>query len=140
MGISFLVTHRGNPVEGAFVTVDVSEGNLSQYGASTFPDGTQRVKYTAPLVYENLTVSAHATATKFGFPEGESTVQFNVVSSSDSQKVSSQSTFSLTKYWIYIVLILVLILINIIIIVIRIKKRNKKSMENSSDSNEALDK
>jgi outer membrane protein assembly factor BamB len=140
MGISFLVTHRGNPVEGAFITVDISFGNLSQYGASTFPDGTQRVKYTAPLVHENHTVSAHATATKFGFPEGESTVEFTVISSGSSQKVSSQSTFSLSKYWYYLVLISVLLIINIIILVIRFKKRKKNDPQNKSDSNEKSDK
>lgn len=139
MGISFLITHRGNPIEGAFVTVDVSSGNLSQLGASTFPDGTQRIKYTAPLVHENLTVSAHATATKFGFPEGESTVEFTVTSSGASQKVSSQSTFSLSKYWIYMVLILVLILINIILLIIRFNKRKKNTPGNKSDSNENSD-
>jgi outer membrane protein assembly factor BamB len=133
MGISFLVTNRGVPVEGAFVTVDVTLGNLSQFGASTFPDGTQRIKYTAPEVHENVTVSAHATATKYGFPDGESSISFTIVPSSSYGKVSSQSGFSLVKYGFNLGLILILIIVNLIIIVVRFRKRKVRTDDVDSD-------
>ncbi len=126
MGISFLVTYRGTPVEGAFFNVDVSEGNLSQYGASTFPDGTQRIKYTAWDVEENTTITIHATVTKFGYPESESWAQFTVESPSSYGKVSSGSTFSLSKYWVYIILIGILIAVNIMIFIVNIRKRSNQ--------------
>jgi outer membrane protein assembly factor BamB len=123
MGISFLVTFRGYPVEGAFINVEVSEGNLSQYGASTFPDGTQRIKFTAPVSDANITVSAIATATKYGYPDGKSETQFTVEPATSYANVKSEDTFSLAKYWLYLVLIVILITINIIMVIIHVKKK-----------------
>jgi outer membrane protein assembly factor BamB len=133
MGISFLVTHNGDPVEGAFVNVEVSEGELSQSGASTFPDGSQRIKYTSPLASGNLTVTAHATATKFGYEDGESEVQFTVVPASSYSDVGSGDTFSLESYWPYLVLIVGLIAVNMVIIILRVKKGKSESGNNESE-------
>jgi outer membrane protein assembly factor BamB len=72
MGISFVVTYRDKPVEGAFINVEVNLGNLSQNGASTFGDGSQRIKYTSSEVTQNTTVTVYARATKSGYPEGNS--------------------------------------------------------------------
>jgi outer membrane protein assembly factor BamB len=126
MGISFLVTYRGAPIEGAFINVDVSEGNLSQQGASTFPDGSQRIKYTAPVLEENTTITVHASVTKFGYPVGESWVQFIVEPPSSYGKVGSGSTFSLSRYWFYITLIGILIAINVIIFIVNARKRREQ--------------
>lgn len=136
MGISFLITYRGTPIEGAFINVDVSEGNLSQYGASTFPDGTQRIKYTAWKVEENTTITIHATVTKFGYPEGESWAQFTVEAPSSYGKVSSSSTFSLSRYWFYITLIGILIAINVIIFIVNARKR--RNQENKIETNKEV--
>ncbi len=141
MGITFLVTYGDEPIEGAFITVEVSEGDLSQQGASTFPDGTQRIKYTAPEVKENLTVTIHASVTKFGYPEGESSVQFIVEPSSSYGKVGSSSMFSLSKYWPYIAAIVALIAFNAVIIFYRVRKGKGKEnkVENESEKEEVLE-
>ncbi len=136
MGISFLVTYRDAPVEGAFFNVDVSEGNLSQYGASTFPDGTQRIKYTAWNVEENTTITIHATVTKFGYPEGESWAQFTVEAPSSYGEVSSGSTFSLSRYWVYITLIGIFIAVNLIIFILSVRKRGYE--ENKTDKSKEV--
>jgi outer membrane protein assembly factor BamB len=129
MGISFVVTYRDLPIEGAFINVDVSYGNLSQQGASTFPDGSQRIKYTAPEVEENTTIIVYAKATKFGYPEAESSAQFVVEPPSSYGKLGSGSTFSLSRYWFYIMLIGILIVINAIIFVMNIRKRRNQESE-----------
>jgi outer membrane protein assembly factor BamB len=136
MGISVLVTYRGVPLEGAFVNFHVTAGNLSQQGASTFPDGTQRIKYTAPEVEENVTVTVTAAATKYGYSESESTSQFTVEPSSVYGDVGSSSTFSLAKYWIYLTIIGLLIAVNAAFIVIRYKKSKKKGNETEEDTRE----
>ncbi|UCE75210.1 MAG: PQQ-binding-like beta-propeller repeat protein [Methanomassiliicoccales archaeon] len=124
MGISFLVTYRDEPMEGAFIKVDVTHGTLWQGGASTFSDGTQRIKYTAPDADENLTVTLHATVTKSGYPEIESSAQFIVEPSSSYEDIGSGSVLSITKYWAYIFAIGALIAVNVILIVVRGKKGN----------------
>ncbi len=133
MGLSFLVTYRNRPVEGAFINVEVDLGNLSQSGASTFGDGSQRIKYTSSEVSQNTTVTVYAKATKSGYPQGNSTAQFVIEPPSSYKQVSSGSTFSLSKYWLYILLILVLIAINVLIIIIGIRKRNKIKEEHERD-------
>jgi outer membrane protein assembly factor BamB len=125
MGISLIVTYRGQPVEGAFITIDVDFGDLSQQGASTFPDGSQRIKYTAPSVDENTSVTVHARVTKFGYPDGESWERFVVEPPSTYGKVSTSSMFSLSKYWVYIGVLGTLIAINVVIVVLNAKKRRK---------------
>jgi outer membrane protein assembly factor BamB len=133
MGISFVVTYRGKPVEGAFINFDVDFGNLSQSGASTFGDGSQRIKYTAPFVSQNTTVTVYAKATKSGYPEGNSTAQFVVEPHTSYEDVKSGSTFSLSKYWIYIIAIFGLILLNVIIVIIGTRKRNRVREETKID-------
>lgn len=133
MGISFVVTYRDKPVEGAFINFEVDFGNLSQSGASTFGDGSQRIKYTAPYASQNTTVTVYARATKSGYPEGNSTAQFNVEPPTSYEQVESGSAFSLSKYWIYILMILVLIAINVAIVIIGTRKRNKVKEEPDMD-------
>jgi hypothetical protein len=127
MGISFLVTYGETPIEGAFVIVNTSSGSLSQSGASTFPDGTQRIKYTAPEVTENTTITIQVRATKFGYPEVHSSAEFVVEPATSYEKVSTSTSFSFERYWVYIVIIAVLFLINIIIILYNIKKKRKNT-------------
>ncbi len=133
MGISFVVTYRNRPVEGAFINVEVDLGNLSQSGASTFGDGSQRIKYTSAEVSQNTTVTVYARATKSGYPEGNSTAQFVIEPPSSYKEVSSGSTFSLSKYWLYILVILALIAVNVVIVIIGTRKRNKEKEESGMD-------
>jgi outer membrane protein assembly factor BamB len=143
MGISFVVTYRDKPVEGAFINVEVDLGNLSQSGASTFGDGSQRIKYTSAEVFQNTTVTVYARATKSGYPEGNSTAQFVIEPPTSYNEVSSGNTFSLSKYWVYILVILILIAINFIIVIIGKRKRNKieeePDMNKDSDQNEGIE-
>jgi outer membrane protein assembly factor BamB len=123
MGISFLVTYRGYPVEGAFINFDVSSGQLSQSGASTFGDGSQRIKYTAPSVSENTTITVYASATKYGYPEAQSSAQFVVEPATSYEKTSSSTSFSWTRYWNYIIIICVLLVLNIVIILYNLRRK-----------------
>jgi ABC-type microcin C transport system permease subunit YejE len=47
--------------------------------------------------------------------------------------VSSGSTFSLSKYWLYLLVIFALIAINVVIIIIGTRKRNKIKEEPEMD-------
>jgi hypothetical protein len=133
MGISFVVTYRDKPVEGAFINVEVDLGNLSQSGASTFGDGSQRIKYTSSEVSQNTTVTVYAKATKSGYPEGNSTTQFVIEPPTSYKELSSGSTISLSKYWVYILVILALIAVNVVIVIIGTRKRNKIKEEPNMD-------
>ena len=100
MRINVWVTDEaGNPAEGAFAKFSVSAGNLSQSGASTFPDGSQSVKYLAPPVKMNISVTLAITAAKGGFAAASASMTFNVtVYRSSYSGVSSQSGFNLVRY------------------------------------------
>jgi outer membrane protein assembly factor BamB len=124
MGISFVVTYKGSPIEGAFLNFNVDIGNLSQNGASTFGDGSQRIKFTAPDVLENTTVTISATVTKFGYTSGNSTATFNIEPSTAYGQVKTSSMFSLSKYWLYLVAMIALIIVNIVIVILG--RRRKK--------------
>lgn len=96
----------GNPAEGAFVKFSVSAGNLSQSGASTFPDGSQSIKFLAPEVRRNTTVTLSVSAGKGGFAAGVASVDFTVTEYRSAYSgVRSQSTFNLAKYLPYIALL-----------------------------------
>jgi outer membrane protein assembly factor BamB len=136
MGISFVVTYRGFPIEGAFINFEVDSGELSQTGASSWEDGSQRVKYTSPSVSENTTITVSANAVKYGYPDGESTATFTVEPPSTYKDVKSSDTFSFSKYWFYLILIIALIFVNIIIAIIGIKRRRAVDNSDAKDENE----
>jgi hypothetical protein len=100
MRINVLVTDEsGNPAEGAFVRFSVTAGNLSQTGASTFPDGSQSIKYLAPPVGRNLTAVLSVSAALGGFAPAQAAAGFNVtVYRSAYSGVSSRSEFNFAKY------------------------------------------
>jgi len=110
MRINVVVSDEaGNPAEGAFVKFSVTAGNLSQSGASTFPDGSQSIKYLAPPVKRNTTVTISVSAGKGGFAAGHSSQDFVVTEyRSTYSGVKSQSTFNLGKYLPYIALLAIL--------------------------------
>ncbi|MFQ6060787.1 MAG: PQQ-binding-like beta-propeller repeat protein, partial [Thermoplasmata archaeon] len=123
MGIVFRVTHDQEPVEGAFVNLYVSEGELTQQGASTFSDGTNRIKYTAPTVQENTTVTITAVAKKAKFEEGRSSVQVIVEPSTSYGNLSSETEFPWHKYLGYIVAVVALAILNLAVAVQLLKKK-----------------
>jgi outer membrane protein assembly factor BamB len=126
MGITFLVTHDQAPVEGAFVSLTISMGELSQQGASTFSDGTNRVKYTAPTVVENTTVTITAVANKFGFDEGRTVYQIVIEPGTSYENLTTESDFPIVKYSGYIVALVVLIMLNIVAVIFLIRIRKKE--------------
>jgi outer membrane protein assembly factor BamB len=125
MRINVRVTDEaGNPAEGAFVKFAVSAGNLSQSGASTFPDGSQTVKYLAPPVKGNISVTLAVSAAKGGFAPASASMRFNVtVYRSSYSGVSSQSGFNMVKYAPYLAIIAVLGLCNAAVLVLLVRKR-----------------
>ncbi len=115
MRINVLVTDdAGNPVEGAFVKFAVTAGNLSQSGASTFPDGSQSIKYLAPPVRSGLIAELSVNATSGGHTPGVAAVDFNVtVYKSTYSGVRSQSTFNFARYASYLAAIGALAVANV---------------------------
>ncbi len=126
MGIEFLVTHDQEPVEGAFVSLTVTMGELSQQGASTFADGTNRVKLTAPTVVENTTVTITAVATKFGFSEGKTTYQIVVEPGTSYENQTTETEFPWVKYSGYIVAVIVLIVVNVVLVTLILLRRKEE--------------
>jgi len=116
LGISFLVTYRGLPLEGAFIKVNVTAGELSQNGASTFPDGSQRIKYQAPKVAFDSQVTFTAEATFFGIETAHGSATLNITKAS-VYTVKSSSAFSISKYLVYFVLIGLFIAVDIALLV-----------------------
>lgn len=129
MGITFLVTHDQQPIQGAFGEIFVSEGELSQRGASTFPDGTNRVKYTPPAVEENTTVTITVIATHIGFEEGRSSYQIVVEPGTSYGDVTSGAEFPWLKYIGYITAVVALAAVNIVIFALVLEKRRKAGQE-----------
>jgi outer membrane protein assembly factor BamB len=110
MRINVWVTDEaGNPAEGAFVKFAASAGNLSQSGASTFPDGSQSIKYLAPPVKRDISVTLSITAGRGGFAPATLSKTFNVtVYRSSYSDVVSQSSFNFVKYSPYLAAIALL--------------------------------
>lgn len=129
MVIEFLVTYAGEPVEGAFIRFVVTEGVLSQSGASTLADGIQRVKYLSPKVSENTTVTISGRATKYGMEDVQSSIDIVIVPAKDYEGTVSGTVFSLEKYLPFLIAIIVLVLLNALIfagITIRRKRRSSE--------------
>ncbi len=126
MGITFLATHDQEPVEGAFVSLTVSIGELSQQGASTFSDGTNRVKYTAPTVQQNTTLTITAVASKFGFEDGRATYQIVIEPGTAYENTTTEAEFPWYKYFGYIGAIVVLVVLNVVLVIVFIRRRGEE--------------
>ena len=126
MGITFLATHDQEPVEGAFVSLTVSIGELSQQGASTFSDGTNRVKYTAPTVQQNTTLTITAVASKFGFEDGKATYQIVIERGTAYENTTTKAEFPWYKYYGYIGAIVVLIVLNVVLVIVFIRRKGEE--------------
>lgn len=129
MSITFLVTHDQVPVEGAFGQIFVTIGELSQQGASTFPDGTNRVKYTAPTVTENTTVTITVLASKAGYDDGSNSYQIVVEPAKSYGDLDSDSEFPIHKYVGYIGVVVVLVVVNVVLVVFLFLKKKKEGEE-----------
>jgi hypothetical protein len=123
MVIEFVVTHAGEPVEGAFINFETTHGVLSQSGASTLADGIQRVKFLAPQVTESTTVTITGRATKYGMEESVFSIDIVITPAADYD-TESGTVFSWDKYMPFIAAIVILALVNVtILIAIRFKGR-----------------
>jgi outer membrane protein assembly factor BamB len=132
MGITFLATHDQEPIEGAFVSLTVSIGELSQQGASTFSDGTNRVKYTAPTVQQNTTVTITAVASKFGFDDGKSTYQIVIERGTAYENLTTEAEFPWFKYYGYIGAVVVLVVLNVALVVLLIRRKGEEEKEEAT--------
>jgi hypothetical protein len=79
-------------------------------------------------------VTVYAKATKSGYPQGNSTANFVVSPPTSYEQKSSQSTLSLSKYWIYIMAIFVLIVLNVVIVIIGKRKKDKKEPDKDEEN------
>jgi outer membrane protein assembly factor BamB len=131
MGITFLATHDQEPVEGAFVSLTVSIGELSQQGASTFSDGTNRVKYTAPTVLQNTTLTITAVASKFGFDDGKATYQVVIEPGTAYENTTTDAEFPWYKYYGYIGAVVVLVALNVAVAVLLLMRRKEEQKEDA---------
>ncbi len=132
MTITFLITHDQQPVEGAFGQIFVSIGELSQQQASTFPDGTNSVKYTAPMVQENTTVTITVIANKAGYDEGRNSHQIVVEPGTAYGDVGADSEFPWHKYVGYIGAVVALVVVNVALVVLLVKRRKTDDEEGIS--------
>ena len=120
----WVTDEAGNPAEGAFVKFAASAGNLSQSGASTFPDGSQSIKYLAPPVKRDITVTLSISAAKGGFAPAAISRTFNVtVYRSSYSGVESQSSFNFVKYSPYLAAIALLGIGDVAILAILARRR-----------------
>ncbi len=129
MSVTFLITHDQEPVEGAFGQIFVSLGELSQQQASTFPDGTNSVKYTAPTVQENTTVTITVIANKAGYDEGRNSHQIVVEPGTAYGDVGADSEFPWHKYVGYIGAVVALVVVNVALVVLLVKRRKTDDEE-----------
>jgi outer membrane protein assembly factor BamB len=129
VSLNFLVTYRGVPLEGAFVKVSASIGELSQEGASTFPDGTQMIKWTAPDVDRETITTFDVSATFFGLEDAKTSTNVTIVPASHYRPPDSGAQIKWSQYYWYIGFIAVLGAINIVVFIIGKRKRRKVKEE-----------
>lgn len=115
MVIEFFVTYAGEPVEGAFINFEVTDGVLSQSGASTLADGIQRVKYLSPVVTDNTTVTVRGWANKYGMEEARASLDI-VITPAEDYGTTSGEVFSWDKYMPFVIAIIILAVLNILIL------------------------
>ena len=128
MQLIFNVTRGGQPIEGAFITFTASSGILSQSGASTLEDGKQKVKYLAPKVTANKTVTISAKATKYGMEDASASIHVTIIPANDYGTQSGEA-FSLGKYMGWIVAIGVLVAANILVYTILMRRKRRRAAE-----------
>jgi outer membrane protein assembly factor BamB len=137
--ISFLVTHTNQPVEGAFISVSVTDGSLTQSGFSTFDDGTQSVKFVAPAVEANLTVTITAEVTKYGFDDGIAAEVFVV---EPAEKYETETTDNLGEYLIkyspFLIAVVVLVILNILVL-LSIRRRRRSQKNENMDEGQGME-
>lgn len=127
MVIEFVLTYAGEPVEGAFIQFEVTEGILSQSGASTLADGVQVVKYLSPVVTENTTVTITGKATKYGMVDATFSLDIVIVPAKDYEDTASGAAFSLDKYMPFIIAISILVILNLLILTAIIVRKGRSS-------------
>ncbi|MEM3577959.1 MAG: PKD domain-containing protein [Candidatus Bathyarchaeia archaeon] len=67
-----------SPVEGAYVSLETSDGNLSSTYGITDINGEVGLNFTAPIVNEQINVTITANATKAGYNTGQSQATITV--------------------------------------------------------------
>jgi len=124
MVIEFVLTYAGEGVEGGFINFEVTDGMLSQSGASTLANGTQQVKFLSPQVTENTTVTVRGRGTKYGMEEAMASIEILITPATD-YGTESGTIFSWDKYMPFIIAIVVLSSLNVIVLAaIRFRRRS----------------
>ncbi|MEM2105316.1 MAG: PKD domain-containing protein [Candidatus Bathyarchaeia archaeon] len=67
-----------SPVEGAYVTLETSGGNLSSTYGITDINGEVKLNFTAPIVNEQVVITVVANATKAGYNAGQGQANITV--------------------------------------------------------------
>jgi outer membrane protein assembly factor BamB len=128
VSISLEATEFGTPVEGATLRIKVSAGKMSQESATTFPDGTQKVKYGAPATTENITVTITVSATAPGFLKSQAQATIKVIGTLNISGSGEGGIYiNWAHYSSYIVVICVLAAMNAVILILisRLKRRKQ---------------
>lgn len=126
MVIEFVLTYAGEGVEGGFINFEVTDGMLSQSGASTLANGTQQVKFLSPQVTENTTVIVRGRGTKYGMEEAIASIEILITPAAD-YGTESGTIFSWDKYMPFIIAIVVLSSLNVIVLAaIRFRRRSSE--------------
>ncbi len=126
MVIEFVLTYAGEGVEGAFINFEVTDGMLSQSGASTLANGTQQVKFLSPQVTEDTTVTVRGRATKYGMEEAMASIEILITPAAD-YGTESGTIFSWDKYVPFIIAVSVLVILNLLVLAAIVVRKRRSS-------------
>lgn len=126
MSILFEVSSSGKPIDEAMIRVKSNIGNFSQDSATTFENGTQKIKYLAPVTSININATIYVTVTKPGYltTNSQFTIKIlGVVPVKDTNTL--QINWNRYTLYSYVIGILVLLIVIFLVAIWKIRKRRK---------------
>jgi hypothetical protein len=113
---------------GTTLRVKVDIGKLSQESATTFIDGTQKIKYWAPDTTENLTATMSVTASRAGFQKTDAKISLKISKNVKPVAINNGIAINWRNYPAYIAVTVIFVALNIILLLAswRLKRRLRK--------------
>lgn len=125
ISIKLSASYMGTPVEGATLRIKASKGTLSQESVTTFPDGTQKVKYWAPQTERNISVIITVTASRAGYEKSIQQKTLLIEKALTSADIDASFNVNWSKYTLHIASVAVLSAVSTLLFISAWRQKRK---------------
>jgi outer membrane protein assembly factor BamB len=117
--ITITVTDGYIPIEGAYITLTVSDGTLSANAGTTDQFGMLHITYTAPKVASTTSTILQAIAQKMGFEDGSAFLKIVI----QPVTIPAEDAVPAHRYLFLTVVVCILAIVNAILTVLIIRQK-----------------